>query len=232
MNHWICNCGKKVSENLKACPYCKALREVEIKIVSGDTKYLKAIIGLLVAILLVAGVYIFKQPESSQGKQIAPTYNPGDTKADNKSLPKPVPATAIEAINALKKLQARVEVGISYRDYSPALGEVKYAVDMFLTSQSAKDFPALVIEINKAFANFTMAGLIWDEKFKGDGIQDLLKSNHPIVAEILKLNPDLDKPAANGGIFYDDIVAIGKLIPLHFSIAKNYTNKAAALIVR
>jgi hypothetical protein len=47
--------------------------------------------------------------------------------------------SAKEAVRALPKLQARVEAGISYRDYSPALGDALFEVKLFLQSPGAKE---------------------------------------------------------------------------------------------
>lgn len=44
-----------------------------------------------------------------------------------------------EAIRALKKLEAKIEVGISYNDYSSALGGANFEVRMFLESPEAKE---------------------------------------------------------------------------------------------
>ena len=46
--------------------------------------------------------------------------------------------SAKDAVRALQKFQARIEVGISYRDYAPALGDVKFEVNQFLRSPEAQ----------------------------------------------------------------------------------------------
>jgi len=76
--------------------------------------------------------------------------------------------SAKEAIYALKKLEARVQSGISYRDYSSALGEAKFPVNMFIESADAKKAPELTASINKAMAHYEFVGAIWNAKFSSD----------------------------------------------------------------
>jgi len=47
--------------------------------------------------------------------------------------------SAKEIINAFEKLESRIEVGISYNDYTSALGDVNFKVKMFLKSPEAKE---------------------------------------------------------------------------------------------
>jgi hypothetical protein len=75
--------------------------------------------------------------------------------------------TAKEAIYGLKKLEARVEAGISYRDYSPALGEAKFPVNLYLESQEAKNNPELASLIEKVMVHYEQAGFVFKEKIEG-----------------------------------------------------------------
>jgi hypothetical protein len=47
--------------------------------------------------------------------------------------------SAKEAIRALRKLEAKIEVGISYADYLTALGDANFEAKMFLESPEAKE---------------------------------------------------------------------------------------------
>jgi len=51
--------------------------------------------------------------------------------------------SAKDGIIALKKLQAKCQTGISYRDYSNALGEAKFPVNMYTESEESKKYPDL-----------------------------------------------------------------------------------------
>ena len=72
--------------------------------------------------------------------------------------------SAKEAVRALQKLQARVESGISYRDYGSALGDAAFEVKLFLQTSEAKDKPELARPIALTLEHYKMAGSVWDFK--------------------------------------------------------------------
>src|SRR6266481_3317406 len=57
---------------------------------------------------------------------------------------------AVEAVNALKKLEAKIETGLTEREYSSALGETNFAVKMFLEAPEADKFPEFSRDIRAA----------------------------------------------------------------------------------
>ncbi|MGD0915062.1 MAG: hypothetical protein ABSB22_01280 [Thermodesulfobacteriota bacterium] len=65
--------------------------------------------------------------------------------------------SAKEAVRALQKLQARVEAGISYRDYRPALGDALFEVKLFLSSPESKEKIELATAISKAMYYYQFA---------------------------------------------------------------------------
>lgn len=73
--------------------------------------------------------------------------------------------SAKEAVRALQKLQVRTEVGISYRDYAPAVGDALLEVKLFLNSPEAKEKPELAVAISKVMQHYTYAGGWWQIKF-------------------------------------------------------------------
>ncbi len=74
--------------------------------------------------------------------------------------------SANEAIEALKKLESRVQVGISYKDYGPALGETHYKVKLFLESPNSNSNPMLAKSVKKALDHFIYAKDIWGYKIE------------------------------------------------------------------
>jgi len=97
--------------------------------------------------------------------------------------------TAKDAIMALKKLDARVETGISYKDYAPALGEAKFPVNLFLESSKAKENPELTVHIRKAIRYFQTPNLIWEYKLSNGNII----STHADCGKIISRDfPDLE----------------------------------------
>lgn len=169
MNFWICsNCGKKVAETIKACPYCKALRQQELKVVSSDTSYLKMIIVLLVFIVVGGGIYV----SSSGSKPSEPSKQYHVVNASQQTPPQKtsvqIPQSAILAYKALKKVEARTEVGVSRRDYPEVIAEAKVAVNLFLESPESKTVPELTQSLEKAMKHYTDASNLWD-----------VNNNHP-----------------------------------------------------
>lgn len=260
MNFWICsNCGKKVAETLKTCPYCKALQKNGITAVTENSRNLKIIIGLLIVIIVIGASFMMKGGSSTTSEQPRPLYivqqksapqnnaalqagaataqanvpqpaNPQGQQATSKAAP-PV---AIEAVNALKKLQARTQVGITYKDYAPALGEAKFALNLFVESSQSKDFPELVQILNSAFETFKMAGEVWDDKFNSSRrstTELTFKSYYPAL---FSKYPDADKSMTEGGIMfrYDnkEYINIGTCVSFLFSKANEDIQKASAMI--
>jgi hypothetical protein len=103
-----------------------------------------------------------------------------------------------QAVYALKKLEARTQSGISYRDYGPALGETKFAVNMYLESPDRDKNPQLAAYVDQTMTTYTAAGMIWDLKFHGligGGTQDFIPVGGRlggIVGSILQDYPNLD----------------------------------------
>jgi hypothetical protein len=73
--------------------------------------------------------------------------------------------SAKEAVRALKKIEAKIQAGISYKDYAPALGDAQFEVNMFLEGPEAKQKPDLANSVRKALEHYKMAGSVWDYKF-------------------------------------------------------------------
>lgn len=73
--------------------------------------------------------------------------------------------SAKEAVRALQKLQARVEVGISYRDYAPALGDAKFEVKLFLQGPEAKEKTELASSVISSMSIYELALSIWQLGF-------------------------------------------------------------------
>jgi uncharacterized protein YneF (UPF0154 family) len=70
--------------------------------------------------------------------------------------------TAKEAIKALKKLEAKTQVGISYQDYAPALGDALFEVKTFLESPDAAKMPQLSESLKKVMECYSYAKGFYD----------------------------------------------------------------------
>jgi hypothetical protein len=79
-----------------------------------------------------------------------------------------VPASAKDAIAALKKFQGRIEIGIQKKDYKPCLGEVWGQVRIFVDSPDGrrlKEAAALMVEV---CTEYQAAERSWDIHLKSE----------------------------------------------------------------
>jgi hypothetical protein len=77
--------------------------------------------------------------------------------------------SAKEAVRALQKLQARIEIGISYRDYSPALGDAKFEVNLYMQGREAKTKLELATSLSKVIDLYQAALDVWKYGVANDG---------------------------------------------------------------
>lgn len=66
-----------------------------------------------------------------------------------------------DAFKALKKIEAKVEMGITYIKYREALGDANVELKSFLESPSAKKSPELARSISKVMGNYKDAADLW-----------------------------------------------------------------------
>lgn len=68
---------------------------------------------------------------------------------------------AHDAILALEKLEAKVEAGIAYRDYSAALGDTSFLVKQFLDGNNAKTVPRFSNSLRNGMRWYQAAQEVW-----------------------------------------------------------------------
>lgn len=68
---------------------------------------------------------------------------------------------ARDAVLALQKLEAKLDTGMSYRDYSAALGEANFPVKQFLEGGHGNAKPDFSDSLRKAMRWYKAAGEIW-----------------------------------------------------------------------
>lgn len=76
------------------------------------------------------------------------------------------PHSARVALNALKKVEARTEVGVIYADYSKVVGEMWGDVKIFIESPDGKKLPEFNIILAKAAADYKLALDIWSARIQ------------------------------------------------------------------
>lgn len=92
---------------------------------------------------------------------------------------------ANDALLALKKLKARIQVGISYNDYGPVLGEAQFQINLFLESPSAKENYKFAEAVKNAMKHYNGALEVWGCRF-GESLKEVLPSpEYDNVIEII-----------------------------------------------
>jgi hypothetical protein len=97
-------------------------------------------------------------------------------------------ASAQEALTALKKLQSRCEIGISYRDYSGALADANYEVKEYKNSDAARQNQELKYIIAMALGDYIIAENIWE--IKVGARKHFVEPNDELWQLFLKIYPD------------------------------------------
>jgi len=116
--------------------------------------------------------------------------------------------SARDAIKALKRAEARVDMGINYNEYILAVADARVEVEMYLESQEAKQKVALAGMIKKILEHYETARTVW--KIKVSKTEDIgTVFGHLICLRddpegnlgrrLLKKYPQAEKPVDHGG---------------------------------
>jgi hypothetical protein len=74
--------------------------------------------------------------------------------------------SARDALNALKKVQARAEIGVNHSQYSEVLGQAWADITIFLDSPEGKELWEFSRVLSKGVACYKKALADWNEKFE------------------------------------------------------------------
>jgi hypothetical protein len=83
--------------------------------------------------------------------------------------------TARDAVLALDKLQSKLDVGVSYNDYSVALGEANFATKQFLESTKASSAPEFSNSLREAMRWYVAGERLWTRQIKKDDLYGFCK---------------------------------------------------------
>lgn len=130
-------------------------------------------------------------------------------KADEEQKKKAEFVSAARAcLSAIRKLEARVSVGISYRDYYAPLADTKFEVESFVRGGSGAYNKEFTEHVSKALSHYQMAGSVWGLKFAGRSIN----SDMAITPEVLSMYPQAASYTRMIGRFqvieYDKILSV------------------------
>ena len=166
--------------------------------------------------------------------------------------------SAKEAVMALKKMEARVQSGIAYRDYSPALGETKFSVNVYLEDPEAKKDPELTSLIKRVMVHYEQAGFVFKESLSGpyrylDHTSSVLSketqlreiSEQQIYKSLVEQYPEANKFIEDGGavdrdksgqgkdinnLKYGRVLDLDRLLPIIFKRASEDLKNASTLL--
>jgi len=138
------------------------------------------------------------------------------------------------AIKALKKIENRVEVGVSYRDYPGALSDVTDVVREFQESKFSQTIPATNEAITEALKHYRVALVLWRDKFSSRIVKDhspVMGATADLVASLRPDYPDIDsaifkeKGFFGGGVSW---IVYGKALSIIWGEASKSIAKATA----
>lgn len=126
-----------------------------------------------------------------------------------------------ECYRAFKKMEAKIEVGVPYREHQSLLGDVKLELNMFKDSLQARQNEELISVFEKAYSHYGNAGKYWQlEMDHGkSGIlsyfreyrlmpkgpkRDLYENLKLIIDNLFSQYPELAKPIEEGGCRLSD----------------------------
>ena len=121
--------------------------------------------------------------------------------------------SAQEAIRAFSKLEARLEVGITYREYVAALGEVNFEIKSFADSNDAKMLPQIYEALELALSRHRIAQMMWGKTFGRYPIETL-PNNSDVAKLLLSDYPEAARSVEDGGAMIAGKFDVMKILPL------------------
>ena len=103
---------------------------------------------------------------------------------------------AKNAIRSLKKIENRVKIGVSYRDYPAVLSEAVDAVREFQDSKNSDLYPMVSFALSKSLGHYKMALIVWQEKFQNRTARDdvvIMDSSIRLINKLREDYPNIDE---------------------------------------
>lgn len=176
--------------------------------------------------------------DSTKAQQISTTDGQATLDSANKSEKSRIEKEsnlneAKSLLKALKKIQSRTEVGITYPDYLPILSDTKLEFNSFKSSQASKEFPEFLSASTEAIEMYNIASAVWNNQ--------IVRSNSPNPSDRVLLNYITSQEFANliinkfpeighNAIEQNGFLTYTKVLNYLFSYASDYTNKASATL--
>lgn len=109
---------------------------------------------------------------------------------------------ANDAIRALKKLETRTEVGVSYRDYPAVLSDAKFTVKMYLKEKIPIEDKKKASDIALALEYYEKALYFWSfiDTYKGSCLPIDSIAGKEFMPKLSAVFPEAVKPITEGGL--------------------------------
>ena len=129
-------------------------------------------------------------------------------------------SAARPSLNALRKLEARVGVGISYRDYYSPLGDIKFEINSFVKGKYGAHDEKFTKHLYQAMTEYEIAGMVWKSKFTGGSLSNYFY----LSPELLTNYPKASEYAETAG--NNRRIPIDRMLSIIWEKAGNETNNA------
>jgi hypothetical protein len=139
------------------------------------------------------------------------------------------PPSARVALNAVKKIAARVEVGVNYGDYSSVVGDTWGDVKIFIESSEGKKLPDFAMLLTKAIADYKLALDIWRDKIKFPTLYEKKQSDVDALQQLCWVQADACIELAESLLESDDKVKAMEVVAEALSKAADLDAKWAKI---
>jgi hypothetical protein len=130
------------------------------------------------------------------------------------------PESARVALNAVKKLAARVEVGVNYADYSSVVGGTWGDVKIFIESADGKKLSDFTMLLTRAIADYKLALEIWRDKIRYSSLYEK-RSDVDVLQQACWMQADACIELAEGLLDGDDKAKALEIVASSLSKAKD-----------
>jgi hypothetical protein len=112
--------------------------------------------------------------------------------------------TANDAFRALKRLEAKCQSGISYKDFSLALGYSKFTLNMYLEEKDPSKSSSVTKSMLIAYDHYEFAKTMWDFKFTSK--MEIIPTTSDWGIDLSKIifsrYPEANRSTTDGGVIY------------------------------
>ena len=138
--------------------------------------------------------------------------------------------TGKDAFKSLKKVEAKIESGVSYQDYQQVIADTKHEVDMFLESSEANKNHQFAYHIKTSIDYYMTAENIWDIKFncQDDIVMEIIGVNSNCGRQLKRLYPNSKAEILPGNL--GPVYVVSNVLRNIFNDASKQLKKASEIL--